>query len=459
MFTFSGFTNKANKSLNISIAIASDLGHTYIGSEHILYGLIAEKTSIASTILNKKNIYSESVRKFLEKYIGIGVKSKLTSNDFTPRSKEILENAVKNSKILNHTYVGTEHILLAILKDKNSCASTIMSNMGIDIDELYHEIISEISFLLYTKEIKDKQVSNSILTKYSKDLTEMSKTGLIDPVIGRKKEIDRVIQILSRRTKNNPCLIGEAGVGKTAIAEGLAENIIKGEVPNNLINKKILSLDLTSMLAGTKYRGDFEERIKSFINEVIKEKNIILFIDEIHSIMGAGSSEGAIDAANILKPQLARGEIQIIGATTFDEYKKNIEKDSALDRRFQSIIVNEPTKEEAIKIIKGIKNKYESHHKIKISEEAIEASVELSSRYIMNRFLPDKAIDLIDEAASKVSINNEKKPLVIKEYEKYLKDLKNDKLNALNNKNLVLASQIREKEKDIIIKLEEENKI
>lgn len=462
MYTFNGFTKKADKSLNISISVASDLGHTYVGSEHILYGLLCDKSNVASTILSKKNIFGHQIMRKLEKDIGIGIKSNLTSNDFTPKSRSILENAIIKSKILNSKFVGTEHILLSILRENDSRGLTFISEFGIDVNEFYKEILNEIKNLSLEDKGKDEGKSvdkNSILGKYSKDLTNMAKNGLIDPVIGREKEIDRIIQILSRKNKNNPCLIGDAGVGKTAVIEGLAQKINSSNITTSLKNKKILSLDLTSILAGSKYRGDFEERIKGVLDEVIYKKNIILFIDEVHTIIGTGASEGAIDVANILKPQLARGEIQIIGATTFEEYKKYIEKDSALDRRFQSIIVREPTKKETIDIIYGLKEKYEAHHKVKILDEAIIASVEFSSRYIINKYLPDKAIDLIDEASSKVSIKSDNVPTSIKNYENKLIKLNDEKLEALARRDLDRATKIKEIEVKTLLNLElERNK-
>lgn len=462
MFMFNGFTDKSNKALNATMAIASELGHTYIGSEHILCGLLYVKDSVAAVLLNKRGVTIEKIRKKLEDEIGQGIKTDLTPNDFTPRSKRIMETAIMESTTLGHDYVGTEHILMAIINEKDSYGAIFLADLKVNTQELYKECVEEITGM-ENKSDGDNQKNKSdgttnnksnVLNKYSKDLTEMAKKNLIDPVIGRDKEIERVIQILSRRTKNNPCLIGEPGVGKTAIAEGLAQKIVLGEVPEILKDKKLISLDLASMLAGSKYRGDFEDRMKKVINQVTSSKNIILFIDEMHTIVGAGAAEGAVDAANILKPQLARGEMQIIGATTLDEYKKNIEKDAALERRFQSIVVNEPSTEEAIQILLGLRDKYEAHHKIKISDEAIISAVELSSRYIYDRYLPDKAIDMIDEASSKVKLKAYTVPPELKKIEDELKQIKNEKSQAVNIQDFELAVKLRDQEKELLLEQE-----
>ncbi|MBS5660672.1 MAG: ATP-dependent Clp protease ATP-binding subunit [Clostridiales bacterium] len=456
MFLFDGFTEKANKALNLAIAVASQLGHTYIGSEHILFGLVAEGSGVAATLLAKKNVTKEIVEEKLETTIGKGVPSHVTPADFTPRTKRILEMAIAESRRLGHSYVGTEHILMAMLKEQDSYGVLFMRELNVNTKDLYTECVNEIGNSKEGNAEFDSPQGRSgggdtggALSKYGRDLTELAKNNKIDPVIGRQQEIERVIQILSRRTKNNPCLIGEPGVGKTAIAEGLAQKIVTGEVPETLKSKKIFSLDLTAMLAGAKYRGDFEERIKSAIDEVAKSGNIILFIDELHTIIGAGAAEGAVDAANILKPQLARGEIQIIGATTIEEYRKHIEKDAALERRFQPVMVAEPNEEDATKILFGLRDKYEAHHKIKISDEAIRAAVQLSSRYITDRYLPDKAIDLIDEAASRVRMKAFTAPPDLKEMEDKIKKAGEEKAAAVNAQDFEAAAKIRDEEKSL----------
>ena len=409
------FTEKAERALNNAIKIAEDLGHTYIGSEHILLSLSKDEESTAGVILSKYKITSNSIEEMIKKYSGKGEKSTLTPKDMTPCCKKIVENSYKISIRYCASKIGTEHILLAIMEEKNTVAIKLLTNKGADI----LGITDEVQTLLRTVErnnVKTKSQADNgqtPLRQYGKNLTALALEGKFDPVIGREKETERVIRILSRKNKNNPCLIGEAGVGKTAIIEGLALRIAKKEVPLPLINKEVISIDLSSMVSGTKYRGDFEERIKATISEVIAAKNIILFIDEVHTIVGAGAAEGAIDAANILKPQLSRGEIQLIGATTFSEYHRYIEKDAALERRFQPVTVEEPSESDSVNILMGVKERYETHHNVKISDAAIISAVSLSSRYIRDRFLPDKALDVIDEAAAKLSaqtyINSENK--------------------------------------------------
>ena len=453
MFMFSGFTGKANKALNLAIEIASELGHSYIGSEHILLGLIKEGSGVAAAVLKENGVEYEKVEKKLIDNVGRGTPVTLGPNDLTPRSKRILELSLLSARKMGHGYIGTEHILIAILNEKDSYALMFLSELSINIEEILKECLKSIdnssagekNSAEGTGEKRgDKKASN--VEKYSRDLTKMAKDGLLDPVIGRENEIERVIQILSRRTKNNPCLIGEPGVGKTAIAEGLAEKIVEGKVPETLVGKKVVSLDITGMLAGTKYRGDFEERIKNVIDEVIGSKDTIVFIDELHNIMGAGAAEGAVDAANILKPSLARGELQLIGATTLDEYRKHIEKDAALERRFQPVMVNEPSKEETKLIIAGLRDKYEAHHKIKITDEAIDAATELSYRYITDRFLPDKAIDLIDEAASKVRLRAYTAPDDLKELEEQIDKICKEKEAAVNCQEFENAAKLRDEE-------------
>ena len=460
MYKFSGFTQMANNALNAAVETAENLGHTYIGSEHLLVGLLHADGSVAATALSSKNVNASDVEDILKQSVGIGTPTMLSPNDFTPRSKRILESSVAVARAMGHNYVGTEHILIAIAKDSSCFAMNILASLGVSANDIINETTKNLSSSSGeghgTSASSGKKSNTPTVEQFGKDLTELARQGKIDPVIGRQTEINRVIQILSRRTKNNPCLIGEPGVGKTAIAEGLALKIAEGEVPELLRNKRIISLDLTGMVAGTKYRGDFEERIKSAIDEVIKAGDVILFIDEVHTLMGAGSAEGAVDAANILKPSLARGEMQVIGATTLEEYRKNIEKDSALERRFQPIVVSEPSQEEAIEILKGLHDKYEAHHNVKIPDDAIEAAVHLSSRYITDRYLPDKAIDLIDEAASKIRLRAFTPPEDIKALEEKIKNVEDEKSAAVNSQNFEKAAELRDEEKELRKKLEEQ---
>ncbi len=457
MYKFSGFTEKANEALNAAMLSAEDLGHAYVGSEHLLLGLLSAD-GVASSVLSSKGITKQKVEEIIRMSIGVGSPTSLTPSDFTPRSKHIVEYSASLASALGQSLVGTEHILLAIVKENEGLAVSIMAEMGVPSGEIASEINKA-----FDSSDRDKGKKNDVksksnvptLEKFGRNLTELAEQNKIDPVIGRQKEIERVVQILSRRTKNNPCLIGEPGVGKTAIAEGLALKIAKGEVPELLKGKKLYTLDLTGMVAGTKYRGDFEERIKTAMDEVTKAGDVILFIDEIHTLIGAGSAEGAVDAANILKPSLARGELQLIGATTIDEYRKHIEKDAALERRFQSVMVGEPSEEEAIEILKGLKDKYESHHKIRITEEAIVEAVKLSSRYIGDRFLPDKAIDLVDEAASKVRLRAYTTPDDLKDIEEKIKEIKGEKENAVANQDFERAAALRDEEKKLVSGLEE----
>lgn len=459
MFKFTGFTEKANKSLNKAVEAAEDLGHTYIGSEHLLLGLLSDTSTVAGAVLSSKKITYDSVEDYIRQTIGIGVPTQLGAEDFTPRSKQIIETALQLAAGMGGQLAGTEHILLAIARDNACYAKQILTQTGVSGESLVNEISKKLmnsaSGAHGDKSMyNDNAQEENSLSQFGRDLTEMAKQGKIDPVIGRQEEIDRVIQILSRRTKNNPCLIGEPGVGKTAIAEGLALKIISGEVPEMLKDKKLISLDLTGMVAGTKYRGDFEERIKKVIDEVKNSDNIILFIDEIHTLIGTGSAEGAVDAANILKPSLARGELQVIGATTIEEYRKHIEKDAALERRFQPVKVGEPSKEEAVKILKGLRDKYEAHHKVKITDDAINSAVELSTRYIGDRYLPDKAIDLIDEAASRVRLHTFTAPPELKELETRKKEVNAEKLSAVNSQDFESAARLRDKEKELSDELE-----
>ncbi|MBQ8533962.1 MAG: ATP-dependent Clp protease ATP-binding subunit [Clostridia bacterium] len=452
MFKFQGFSDKANAAVNAAVSAAENLGHTYIGSEHLLLGLLSLKDSSVASGLEKKGITYDRFYKKIEESIGAGNPTTLSPADLTPRSKHILELSMILAK-QEGALVGTQHIFGAIIEENQNYAVRFLAEMGVTFDENGYDTSMPTGS-------KSKEKSDTpTLDKWGTDLTERAKKGEIDPVIGRQTEIDRVIQILCRRTKNNPCLIGEPGVGKTAIAEGLALKIAEGNVPDILKDKRIVSLDLTAMVAGTKYRGDFEERIKNSLDEVKKSKNTVLFIDELHTIVGAGASEGSTDAANILKPSLARGDMQVIGATTLSEYRKYIEKDAALERRFQPVTVGEPDTEDAIKILMGIRDKFEAHHKVKITDEAVEQAVRLSERYITDRYLPDKAIDLIDEAASKVRLINHTPPESIKQMEEQIKQLKSEKTEAVNSQDFENAAKLRDKEKDAekqLIKLRED---
>lgn len=461
MYRFTNFTQKANDVLNLAIKAAENFGHNYVGTEHILVGLLKEGTGVGALILNEKGVTLDKIENLIEENIGVGNPTRLSPNDFTPRAKRIIEISFQIARGMLNSFVGTEHILIALLRESDSSAVKFLNALNFDEESLLEDVgaslgKAESQFRNNSPKNKKGKSSTPTLDEFGKDLTELAGQGKIDPVIGRDKEIERVIQILSRRTKNNPCLIGEPGVGKTAIAEGLALKIVKDEVPELLAGKKIVSLDLTSMVAGTKYRGDFEERIKKAMDEVRNAGNVILFIDEVHTIMGAGAAEGAVDAANILKPSLARGEIQVIGATTIDEYRKNIEKDAALERRFQSVLVGEPTEEEAVEILKGLRDRYEAHHKVKITDEAIENAVKMSARYIADRYLPDKAIDLIDEAASRVRLKAFTAPPNLKEMELEIKRLKDEKTSAVRSQDYENAAKIRDKENELQTLLDEE---
>ena len=461
MFKFTGFTEKANKSLNAAVKAAEDLGHTYIGSEHILLGLLSDTSTVAGAVLAAHNITYADIEEELKRSIGVGVPTELQPDDFTPRSKNILETSVAFARQMGQQLVGTEHVLLAIAREGSCSATLLLSRAGVSMQDIVNDVSKALMGGTANAGTDNKdggKENESMLSQFGRDLTKLAKDGKIDPVIGRQKEIERVIQILSRRTKNNPCLIGEPGVGKTAIAEGLALKIVSGEVPELLKDKKIYSLDLTGMVAGTKYRGDFEERIKKVIDEVKNAKDVILFIDEVHTLIGAGSAEGAADAANILKPSLARGELQIIGATTIEEYRKHIEKDAALERRFQPVMVDEPSQEEAIEILKGIKDKYEAHHKVKITDEAIESAVKLSTRYIGDRYLPDKAIDLIDEAASRVRLRSYTAPSDLKELEDKKKSVEAEKLSAVNAQEFERAAALRDEERKLDKEIKDKKK-
>lgn len=462
MYQFKGFTEKANKALNLAIESAEEMRHNYVGTEHILYGLVKEGSGVAATALNECGVTEDALREKLESINGTMSLVELTPDDFTPRTKRVLRAAVIISSKTGYTYVGTEHLLLAILSESDSYAVAFLEELGVSVERLAQAVSkgmqggADDGFGGFENESapNGSQKGGSALDKFGRDLTQAAKNGEIDPVIGREKEIQRVIQILSRRTKNNPVLIGEPGVGKTAVAEGLALEIAKGNVPEILKDKRVVSLDLTGMVAGAKYRGDFEERIKAAIDEVKKSKNTILFIDELHTIVGAGAAEGSADAANILKPSLARGDFQVIGATTLNEYRKYIEKDAALERRFQPVKVGEPTPEQAVQILKGLRDSYEAHHKVKITDEAINAAVTLSSRYIADRYLPDKAIDLIDEGASKVRLASLTSPDNVKELEDEIADYEKEKASAINEQDFERAARLRDEQKGLQTKLD-----
>ncbi len=448
------FTSRAEKALELANDLAMELGHNYIGTEHLLYGLAKEGTGVASKVIEMQDVTPEQIKEEIEVLIGVGSETDVETVGFTPRTKRVIENAFREARKLGTEYIGTEHLLIGIMREGDSVAVRVMMNLNINPQRLYTEILKVIN---EDEAVMNNEKSNNnasygsynqttTLNQYGADLTKQAKEGKLDPVIGRKKEIDRVIEILSRRTKNNPCLIGEPGVGKTAVVEGLAEKIVLEDVPEMLKNKRVVSIDISSMVAGAKYRGDFEERIKKCLEEVKKVKDVILFIDEIHTIVGAGSAEGAVDAANILKPLLARGEVQVVGATTLNEYRKYIEKDAALERRFSPVTVGEPTIDETIQILNGIRDKYEAHHNVKISEEAIKAAVNLSVRYINDRFLPDKAIDLMDEAASRVKMKTYTIPDSLKKLEDKIAELDKEKEEAIRVQDFEKAATLRDEE-------------
>ncbi len=467
MYEFRGFTQKANKALNLAIESAQEMGQSYVGTEHILLGLIKEGTGVAATALLQCSVTEQAIAEKI-KADGTQIPTRLTPNDFTPRTKRVLKAAMVTSSKMGDGYVGTEHLLLAVISESDSYAVSFLKELGVSEVAIANAVAGSVQNKSTENPYSDNedgfsssQENNhnaSALEKFGRDLTKAAKEGEIDPVIGREKEIERVIQILSRRTKNNPVLIGEPGVGKTAVAEGLALEIANGNVPEILKDKKVVSLDLTGMIAGAKYRGDFEERIKSAIDEVKNSKDTILFIDELHTIVGAGSAEGSADAANILKPSLARGDFQVIGATTLNEYRKYIEKDAALERRFQPVKVGEPTQEQAVEILMGLRDSYEAHHKVKITDEAIQAAVALSSRYIADRYLPDKAIDLIDEGASKVRLASLTSPPDVKSLENKIADFEKEKASAVNEQDFERAAKLRDEQKEVQLQLDNAKK-
>ncbi len=465
---FNRFTDRARKVLILAQQEAAKYGHGYIGTEHLLLGLLREGEGVASKALNSLGLEIDSVRLQVESILGKG-QEQATDIGYTPRAKKVIELAMEEALRLGHNYVGTEHILLGLIREGEGIAAQVLAGLGVDINLMRQRVIEMLggySMSGQTPQPKTKAVGGQnqsgngtpLLDEFGRDLNKMSQEGKIDPVIGRSGEIERVIQILLRRTKNNPVLIGEPGVGKTAIAEGLAKRIVEGQMPELLRNKRVISLNMASMVAGTKYRGEFEERLKKVIDEIREAGNVVLFIDELHTLIGAGAAEGSIDAANILKPALARGELQVIGATTLNEYKKYIEKDAALERRFQPITVGEPSVEDAIEILRGIRDKYEAFHRAHITDEAIEAAVKLSHRYISDRFLPDKAIDLMDEAASRVRLQAFSVPPDVKEVEKRLEQARTEKEAAIASQEFERAASLRDMEQRIRQELETKQK-
>lgn len=450
------FTRKAKLVLERAEEVANELEHSYIGTEHLLIGLVEVEDGVASNVLRNNGVTRDKLVELVDQLIApvkpVGFEE---PQGFTPRTKLVLENSYKEAIRFKSQLIGTEHILIALIKETDSVAARLLNTLGVNVQKMYVDILIAMGEdgNLYKEEFQNGKPTKSkgksqtpTLNQYSRDLTELAREGKLDPVIGREDEIQRVIQILSRRTKNNPCLIGEPGVGKTAIAEGLASRIVEGNIPETIKDKRVLTLDLSGMVAGSKYRGEFEERIKKVLNEVKADGNVLLFIDEIHTIIGAGGAEGAIDASNILKPSLARGELQLVGATTIEEYRKYIEKDAALERRFQPVMVNEPSEEESILILKGLRESYENHHNVKITDDALVAAVKMSNRYINDRFLPDKAIDLIDEASSRVRLSSFVTPPEVKELENDIAKLEQDKEEAIKSEAYELAGEIKKKQ-------------
>src|SRR4030088_1269442 len=457
------FTPRAQQVLALALKEAERFSHNYVGTEHLLLGLIKLGQGVAVNVMQKMGLDLKTFRREVEKHVGSHPETKMIGSiPYTPRVKKVLALAGKEAKALNHSYVGTEHILLGLLREGKGVAARVLKSLEVDIERTRNEILKELDPNFTPPKTEQeggeptskKDVKTPALRAFGRDLTELAKKNELDPVIGRHNEIERVIQVLCRRTKNNPVLLGEAGVGKTAIAEGLAQEIATGNVPELLRDKKVITLDLALMVAGTKYRGQFEERIKAVMDEIRRSKNVILFIDELHTIVGAGSAEGSMDASNIIKPALSRGELQCVGATTFNEYRKYIEKDAALERRFQTIKVEAPTVEEAVQILKGLRPKYETHHKAKLTDEALEAAVRLSDRYITGRFLPDKAIDVMDEAGARARINSMTRPPDVKEIEKNIETIRAEKEAAIKAQDFEKAAALRDSEQHTKDKLE-----
>lgn len=451
------YTPQAKEALSLAVEMAESLNHGYVGTEHLLIGLLQEGTGVAAKVLEENGVEEAKVVELVSQLITPDNSVQMAENAaYTPRARRVIENSYREAVRFKAAQIGTEHILIAILREGDCVASRLLNTIGISVQKLYIDLLASMGE--DAPSVKDEMQRGSYgkrgsstpaLDSYSRNLTQMALDGKLDPVIGREHEIQRVIQILSRRTKNNPCLIGEPGVGKTAVVEGLAQRIAAGDVPDTIADKRVMTLDLSGMVAGSKYRGEFEERIKKVIAEVVESKDVLLFIDEIHTIIGAGGAEGALDASNILKPSLARGELQLIGATTIDEYRKYIEKDAALERRFQPVTVDEPSEEESIAILKGLRSRYEEHHKVEITDDALEAAVKLSARYINDRFLPDKAIDLIDEASSKVRLLNYTKPAKVRTYEEQIDELEEEKETAIREEAYEKAGDIKKKQEKL----------
>src|SRR6188474_110753 len=448
MDRFDKFTDRARKVLTLAQDEAQRFNHNYIGTEHLLLGLVREGEGVAARVLENMNVELSKVRTAVEFIIGRGDRPVVGEVGLTPRAKRVIELAIDEARRLGHNYIGTEHLLLGLVREGEGIAAGVLESLGVNLDKVRHEVIRVLSQSSSSGPAQETKRASKTPTvdQLGINLTEAARAGKLDPVIGREKEIERVIQILGRKTKNNPALIGEPGVGKTAIAEGLAHRIVAGDVPDILLNKRVLTLDIGSLVAGTKYRGEFEERLKKIIEELRNTNDAILFIDELHTLVGAGAAEGAIDAANILKPPLSRGELQCIGATTLDEYRKYIEKDAALERRFQPVMVEEPTVDEAVAILFGIRSRYEDHHHVKISDEAVHAAVDLSVRYVADRHLPDKAIDLIDEAASRVRLRSASAPAEIKEAQLALEEVTRRKDEAIAGQDYEAAARLRDEE-------------
>lgn len=452
MNMFSRFTERARKVVILAKEEAKRFNHDYIGTEHILLGLIKEGEGVAAAVLQNLGLSLEAIRLEVEKLVQPGPPTVVSGDiPFTPKAKKVIELATDEARNLGHNYIGTEHLLFGLIREGEGVASQVLSNLGLDLNRVRQEVMSLLGSATpgFGQPSAPPKTKTPALDAFGRDLTALAREGKLDPVIGRKDEIDRVIQTLSRRTKNNPVLLGEAGVGKTAIVEGLAQKIVKGDVPEILRDKRVMIIDLALMVAGTKYRGQFEERIKAVMDEIKRSENIMIFIDELHTLVGAGGAEGAIDASNILKPALSRGEIQCIGATTLDEYRKYIEKDAALERRFQTIMVDAPTVDETIEILKGLRDRYEAHHKVKFTDDALEAAAKLSDQYISGRYLPDKAIDLIDEAGSRARLNVMTTPPDIKEVERKVEQVRKEKEAAVKGQDFEKAASLRDQEKEL----------
>ena len=456
---FNRFTERARKVIILAKEEARRFNHDYIGTEHILLGLVREGEGVAASVLQKLGVSLEKIRLEIEKLVQPGPTTQIIGDiPFTPRAKKALELAAEEARALGHNYIGTEHLLLGLIREGEGMASQVLLNLGLDLNTVRNEVMELLGSTLPSFGSSPTKTKTPALDAFGRNLTELARENKLDPVIGRQNEIERVIQILSRRTKNNPVLLGEAGVGKTAIVEGLAQSIVAGNVPEILRNKRIIVLDLALMVAGTKYRGQFEERIKAVMEEIKRSQDVVIFIDELHMLVGAGAAEGAIDASNILKPALSRGEMQCIGATTMDEYRKYIEKDAALERRFQTIMVEPPSVEQTIEILKGLRDRYEAHHRVTFKDEALEAAAKLSDRYISGRFLPDKAVDLIDEAGSRARLNVLVVPPEIKQLEQKVESLRKEKESYIKSQLFEKAAALRDQERQARQDLEQLNR-